>query len=411
MIKVDGTLECCGFVLLNCALSIHCALIGTEKEPKGDGTVVQSRCIVVGSKYALLVVLIFIINVFIMLNTWLFEAILFPLTLVMLYSLFFPYLKSPSPLLSSRYDIVDREVSTIRRWHHYLVWSNIVYILSGAYSISCQQYVFGAVQFVTGFCSALYHLHKESCYFNLDNIFATMCLFSYLYTWTSSFEYDMIFFFFGMLGMPVAAFVIIGCGLPADIVRLRDADGENPPAVPAAGNANGNLISDIDNPMPEARASHMRTRSRAKQAAEKSDSTAAAVKALRVISEESFTVDPKESGAAAAAMRTGRAVRVAADGGDSICCLDITTVRRNPRPLYDTVHALWHLVSALGPVQCTWFAQKYVLTEANSEAALGVLGAGYLDSAKLFPTLPVLSFVLSVCVNIFLNIFEFGPFE
>lgn len=404
VVAFDWTLERCAWVVLNSALSLHCGIRGMESMVNGADRAKYSRKIVVDSKNGAAIVLLFLLNLWCMFDTWLFEAMVFPLILIMVCSLFFPYLKSPSPLLTREYDIVDREVSTTRKWHHYLVWSNLVYLFAGVYSISCQQYVFGGSQLVTGICSSLYHLHKESCYFNLDNIFATMCLFSFLYTWICSFEVDMIFFFVGMLGMPVAAFVIIGCGLPADIVTLSAA-GENP----ASTSDNSDPAADRLPATPQLTSPGVRTRARARKEAVGTGSTEAAVKALQAISTGEDTYgDVTSIGSSNVTVQS----RLTADGlGDSACCLDLTVVRRNPRPLYDTVHALWHLVSAIGPVQCTWFAHKYVLTGTNSEAALGVLGAGFLGPTRAFPAVPVLSFILSVCVNVFLNYFQFGPFE
>lgn len=449
------TYECCAFILLNSALSMHCGLLGMDQLLKDKGGTDASSStadkvpyyhrIIVTNKYILAILVIFAVNAFSVYRTSyrLFEVLLFPLTLVMLCCLFLPYLKSPSPLLARKYDIVDREVSTTRRWHHYLVWSNVVYLMSAMYSFSCQQYVFGASQIATGICSTLYHLHKESCYFNLDNIFATMFLFAFLYSWLCSYEINMIFFFFGMLGMPVAAFVIISCGLPADIVRQNvgsvDNNG-NGAGTSALGGTEG-IVNDNfainEDRLPSVAAEigeeavelllaspRMRTRSSTKKLVGTSTATngststtgttadAAAVLALRAMSTSEIGSPLRATPSSTTALRGKMLLQPPAEDIVSACCLDITVVTRNPRPFYDTVHAVWHLVSALGPVQCTWFARQYVLTGgANNEAVLGVLGAGFLDSTKLFPTLPVVSIGLSVLLNIFLNYFEFGPFE
>lgn len=62
-----------------------------------------------------------------------------------------------------------------------------------------------------------YHMHRESEYFNFDNIFASSLFFIYFYTWISSYPTVPTYFYLGMIGLPLAIFFLIYCGLPAII--------------------------------------------------------------------------------------------------------------------------------------------------------------------------------------------------
>ena len=62
-----------------------------------------------------------------------------------------------------------------------------------------------------------YHMHREGEYFNFDNIFALSQFFLYSYTWFVSYPAVMLYFYTGIIGLPLAIGFLIYCGLPAII--------------------------------------------------------------------------------------------------------------------------------------------------------------------------------------------------
>jgi hypothetical protein len=100
------------------------------------------------------------------------------------------------------------------------VWSSLVYGLAGVYSLWLGQYALGTLQLVTCGGSTLYHLRKEAVYFNLDNIFASSLLFLTLYAGGLAIHVeDWAHCLATALGLPVAVFLIVWCGMPATLAR------------------------------------------------------------------------------------------------------------------------------------------------------------------------------------------------
>ena len=105
-----------------------------------------------------------------------------------------------------------------RLWSDKLVITSSVYALASVYAIASKQYQFSLMCLMTSIGSTLYHLNNETMYFNLDNIFATSLLLIFIYTLVSSYYHHEIYFHVGMVGLPVSLFLLINCGMPADIV-------------------------------------------------------------------------------------------------------------------------------------------------------------------------------------------------
>ena len=100
------------------------------------------------------------------------------------------------------------------------VWSSLVYGFAGLYSLFLGQYALGTLQIVTCGGSTLYHLRREAVYFNLDNTFASSLLFLTLYASGAAIHVeDWSHCLATALGLPVAVFLIVFCGMPATLAR------------------------------------------------------------------------------------------------------------------------------------------------------------------------------------------------
>lgn len=128
---------------------------------------------------------------------------------------FWPYLKKPSKYL--RYSKKDDISSLIRPYSHELMVSSFVYLLAGALSAYLNQKHMAFLCATTCVTSLLYHRFREGRYFNIDNIFASALMFVFLISMAQSYGTNELYFMFGVLGIPVAAFLIVYCGMPADI--------------------------------------------------------------------------------------------------------------------------------------------------------------------------------------------------
>lgn len=174
----------------------------------------------------------------------------FMVTIAFLISIFQPHLSK-----TSKYNFVVRTPILHRDWDHHLITTSLVYSLSSVLGVYHGQYNVALLCLITTTGSILYHRNRESRYFNFDNIFATSLLVLYGYSVHSSYYHNEAYFLLGMMGLPVALFLIAYCGMPADI-----------------------------------------------------------------------TIDKL-----------------------SQCCL------RTDRPMYNTVHTLWHLASGVGPLLAVWY--------------------------------------------------------
>jgi hypothetical protein len=109
-----------------------------------------------------------------------------------------------------------------RPWSHYLITSSLVYLVASLVALMYGQFHFSFLCLVTWCGSSLYHRHSEARYFNLDNIFATSLLVIFMWSMYLSYEYSTVYFNFGMIGIPVAGFLLVYCGMPADITTITN---------------------------------------------------------------------------------------------------------------------------------------------------------------------------------------------
>ncbi len=247
------------------------------------------------NNFILVVLLIVIASV---LSTWMMARQLeFGLLLTYIIAVFHPYLSRGSRL---------KIQSAGRTWNDKLILTSLIYLVASAISIWLEEFQIATLCLITCIGSTLYHLHREVRYFNLDNIFATSLLVIFMYSLVSSYYLNQTYFLAGVLGLPVAAFLLVYCGMPADVTM--DASGT--------------------------------------------------------------------------------------------CCT------RSSRPLYDSVHTLWHLVSGTGPVLSAWYF--YSLRAQGERQFDDVDGAGLWEGAAIMPAVAVL---VGVCINVVGNIAGVMPLD
>jgi|EP01033_Poteriospumella_lacustris_P012824 hypothetical protein len=130
-----------------------------------------------------------------------------------LMSLFYPYLRKSSPYLSYSVNGV-----CIRCWDEKLITTSYLYLLGTVSNLFFGYYQFAYLCVLTSMGSVLYHRHREGKFFNLDNIFATSHVFLFGYTWYHAWHADLTYFLLGSASLPVAIFLLVYCGDPADIM-------------------------------------------------------------------------------------------------------------------------------------------------------------------------------------------------
>lgn len=209
----------------------------------------------------------------------------------------------------------------VRPLSDYLVTTCFVYFLPAIYATLVSEYHMAFLCLVTCWGSSTYHRNREAAYFNVDNIFATSVLVTYCWSLYLSYGTFDEYFTFGLIGIPVAIFLLVYCGMPADIT---------------------------------------------------------------------FT------------------------GGDKfspLCCV------RSDRDLYNSVHALWHVASACGPILSVWLfstlSKEHVIrNNAGSDPNYMVMGttitvAGYPG----LPIVPIVAIAAGVLLNVTGNILGVMPLE
>lgn len=144
----------------------------------------------------------------------------FVIAISYLISAFFPYMIKPSKHRRSY------EGHEMRNWNDRLITTSSAYIMCAAFAVWYGQFEIGVICFVTYIGSSLYHRHREMEYFNLDNIFATSLLMVFNYGLISSYHTHEIYFTLAAIGLPTAVFLIVYCGMPADI-RKKGTSGSD----------------------------------------------------------------------------------------------------------------------------------------------------------------------------------------
>ncbi|CAM9745871.1 unnamed protein product [Pylaiella littoralis] len=96
-----------------------------------------------------------------------------------------------------------------------LVWTSLVYCVPSVYGLYAHQYGIAAIQLMTTIGSTLFHLTRETKFFNLDNIFATSLLSTTVWGFYLAVRHG-IWWYAATIGFggPFAVFCIVRCGMP-----------------------------------------------------------------------------------------------------------------------------------------------------------------------------------------------------
>jgi hypothetical protein len=130
------------------------------------------------------------------------------------------YLSKRSPLKNvlALSDVKFDEGPTSRDWYDPVMSTNIIYLISSVVATAVGLNNLALLHFLTFTGSTLYHINRERYYFNMDNIFAMTSFFVGIYSIYDSFFLNLTYFTAAAVALPIMMFVIIYCGMPADIV-------------------------------------------------------------------------------------------------------------------------------------------------------------------------------------------------
>ena len=174
---------------------------------------------------------------------------------------------------------------------------------------------------ITCMGSTIYHRNREAVYFNIDNVFATSLLVAYCWSLYLSYGIYEGYFAFGLIGIPVAIFLLAYCGMPAEISIMKG----------------------------------------------------------------------------------------------SVCCI------RSDRPLYNAVHAVWHLASGCGPILSVWLFSALSQEHSARTALSGgtdrmVMGSVLILEGRSWfplalPLIPTVAVLAGVALNATGNLLGVMPME
>jgi len=88
-----------------------------------------------------------------------------------------------------------------------------------------------------------------------------------------------------------------------------------------------------------------------------------------------------------------------------LCC------QRQDRPLYNAVHALWHLVSGVGPLASVWLFHRLALSNGDLTYVMGLPPARSLDPWHTLPLVPTAALLAGVAVNVAGNLAGVMPLD
>jgi hypothetical protein len=142
------------------------------------------------------------------------HELIFHVVIAAFISFFFPYLRKPSKYISYCVNGLCE-----RYWDDKLIYTSLVYAVGGGVALYHEQYVLAFVSTITSIGSILYHRHREGQFFNFDNIFATSHVVMFLYAIYDAYENHWEFFLLSAGGLPIAAFLLVYCGDPADVTK------------------------------------------------------------------------------------------------------------------------------------------------------------------------------------------------
>ena len=88
-----------------------------------------------------------------------------------------------------------------------------------------------------------------------------------------------------------------------------------------------------------------------------------------------------------------------------LCC------QRQDRPLYNTIHAVWHLVSGVGPLASVWLFHRLALSNGDLTYVMGLPPARSLDPWHTLPLVPTAALLAGVAVNVAGNLAGVMPLD
>mmetsp|Transcript_32720 Transcript_32720/g.47236 ORF Transcript_32720/g.47236 Transcript_32720/m.47236 type:complete len:225 (-) Transcript_32720:146-820(-) len=144
---------------------------------------------------------------------WWFDLIRLYFTLAM--SMLITFL-SPGLSKASKYRHESAMGSLYRKGNDALILTSAVYLIACLYAVMKNQFEMAFICGNTWLGSTIYHYNWESMYFNFDNVFAMSLAIVYGSTLWLSFglnnEIGAVYFWSGILGSPVALFLLYYCG-------------------------------------------------------------------------------------------------------------------------------------------------------------------------------------------------------
>ncbi len=105
-----------------------------------------------------------------------------------------------------------------RPWYDMLVWTSLVYAVPAVYAFSVRQYSMSILLGGTTVGSTLFHLTRETMFFNLDNVFAMSTFFLVIWALVCSIRLqEWWFVLYIMVFGPMSILFNLACGLPGVI--------------------------------------------------------------------------------------------------------------------------------------------------------------------------------------------------
>ncbi|CAM9097112.1 unnamed protein product, partial [Heterosigma akashiwo] len=137
---------------------------------------------------------------------------------VLLYIL--PYLLKPSILRRDKSIGVNlTEEDLWRPISDPLVYTSLLYALPGLYALYYNMPFLGILHLYTSFGSTMFHLTRETMFFNWDNIGAMALMLIACFGFYLSLGTDMIWTAAAITGLPIGAFLLAYCGMPGELAE------------------------------------------------------------------------------------------------------------------------------------------------------------------------------------------------
>ena len=87
-------------------------------------------------------------------------------------SAFRAYFYKESPIRANGSVVVDGKVTFNREWSDVMITSNVSYLMGALFCLYMRQYHLAFVSVANCYCSVLYHMNRETAWYNLDSIYA-----------------------------------------------------------------------------------------------------------------------------------------------------------------------------------------------------------------------------------------------